>query len=436
MDSRRALDVYQRTRRWLKLMMRQDEFSGPFAQQGRLPPGENNMRRVTAAAIALCTIFTASKNAWAWNDEGHAIVALIAEHYLSPAAKDKLQAMLRADSDPLTQHDIASAASWADKYQDSDKKTTRARYNATYEWHFANIQAARPNIPEACFGQPALPPGTPASKGPAKACVIDKINQFWTELADPKTSADERLIALKFVLNLVGDIHQPLRVADEGNGHGALIGVAASSITPGDLFDYWDDAYVVALGPDAKMVAQKLINGRLAEADAHQWASGAPQLWALEAHQLGVDRAYGISGSINDKGQLALPDSDVDKGVKTVALQLSRAGVRLAYILNNALDPVAHPTDIKATAETGNKLAGAAFALDSCSVCHVVSPDQRSPREFTNAPDFKAIANTRGMSGVALREFLFGTHPTMPNMRLSEQQADDVIAFILDLRTR
>jgi hypothetical protein len=39
MDSRRALDVYQRTRRWLKLMMRQDEFSGPFAQQGRLPPG-------------------------------------------------------------------------------------------------------------------------------------------------------------------------------------------------------------------------------------------------------------------------------------------------------------------------------------------------------------------------------------------------------------
>jgi hypothetical protein len=35
---------------------------------------------------------------------------------------------------------------------------------------------------------------------------------------------------------------------------------------------------------------------------------------------------------------------------------------------------------------------------------------------------------------VALHEFLFGTHPTMPNMHLSEPQADNLIAFILKLR--
>jgi len=110
------------------------------------------MRTFTAIAIALFAIGSMPKPALAWDSEGHAVVALIAEHYLSPTAKEKVQAMLSADTDPLTAHDIAGAASWADKYQDSDKKTTKSRYNATYNWHFADIEAARPNIPEACFG--------------------------------------------------------------------------------------------------------------------------------------------------------------------------------------------------------------------------------------------------------------------------------------------
>ncbi len=391
------------------------------------------MRMLSTAALSLCLVVGASGHALAWDDEGHKVIALIADHYLSPAARDKVQSMLAADTDPLTAHDVAAEATWADKFAESDKKTTKVHYDATRAWHFADIDAARPNIPAACFGQPALPPGTPASQGPAKACIIDKVNQFWTELSDPNTSAGERLLALKFLLNLVGDLHQPLRVADESNSHGAAIMVAAGSITPGDLFDYWDSAYVNALGPDPKQVAQTLIT-QLANTDLRLWASGAPQLWALEAHQLGVDRAYGISGAVNDKGQIALPDTDVAKGVKTVGLQLSRAGVRLAYILNTSLDPAAHPATVQTTAAVGDKDAGRTLALATCSVCHVVAPDQSSPREFTTAPDFQAIANTRGMSDIALREFLNGAHPTMPNMQLSDSQTDNVIAFIIHLR--
>jgi len=390
------------------------------------------MRIPTAMVLSLFVISGAPSSALAWDDQGHEIVALVAEHYMTSAAKERVQALLQADTDKLTGHDIASAATWADKYQDSDKDTTKTRYNATIAWHFADIDAVRPNIPAACFGQPALPPGTPASQGPAKACIIDKVNQFWVELADPKTGAGERVIALKYLLNLVGDLHQPLRVADESNAHGALIPVESSSASPGDLFGYWDSAYVHALGPDAKSVAQSLI-AQMSPAEVSQWSSGAPQLWALEAHQLGVDRAYGMSAS-DHNGRLALPDSDVATGVKTDALQLSRAGVRLAYVLNSALAPASLPKSAEPTVAAGDPEAGHAFALATCSVCHVVSPDQVSPREFTTAPDFQSIANTNGISGVALHEFLFGTHPTMPNMHLSEPQADNLIAFILKLR--
>jgi hypothetical protein len=48
-------------------------------------------------------------------DDGHGVVALIAQHYLIPAAKKQVDAMLAADTDPLTKHDIASEATWADK---------------------------------------------------------------------------------------------------------------------------------------------------------------------------------------------------------------------------------------------------------------------------------------------------------------------------------
>jgi len=288
------------------------------------------MRKYTTAALSLLLLAGASGHALAWDDEGHKVVALIAEHYLSPLAKNKVSALLASDTDPLTAHDIASESTWADKYADSDKKTTKARYDATHDWHFADINAARPNIPEACFGQPALASGTLASQGPAKACVIDKVSQFWAEVADPKTGPAERLTALKFLLNLVGDIHQPLRVADESNSHGAALMVAASSITPGDLFDYWDVAYVYAIGPDPKAVADQLV-AKVSGADAHLWASGTPQLWALEAHQLGVDRAYGISGTPNDKGQLVLPDSDVAR------LEEFGNALRMRYTRNLAL---------------------------------------------------------------------------------------------------
>jgi hypothetical protein len=91
----------------------------------------------------------------------------------------------------LTAHDIASEATWADKYRDSDRDTTKVRYQATWRWHFVDIELTQPDLSAACFGRPPLPPGVPASKGPPQACVVDKINQFAAELGDPGTGGSE-----------------------------------------------------------------------------------------------------------------------------------------------------------------------------------------------------------------------------------------------------
>ena len=130
--------------------------------------------------------------ATAWGDEGHKVIALIAEHYLDPAVRAKVGTLLAADTDPLAGHDIASEATWADKYRDSDRHTTKIRYDATWRWHFVDIELSQPDLAAACFGHPPLPPGVPASKGPPQACVVDKIDQFAAELGNQVTSASEQ----------------------------------------------------------------------------------------------------------------------------------------------------------------------------------------------------------------------------------------------------
>jgi len=89
--------------------------------------------------------------------------ALIAEQYLDSVVKTKITAMLDADADNLTSDDLASEATWADKYRDSNNR--RDHYEQTQNWHFVDLEINDPDMASACFGHPALPPGTLALNG-------------------------------------------------------------------------------------------------------------------------------------------------------------------------------------------------------------------------------------------------------------------------------
>ena len=166
--------------------------------------------------IALSIVVTVTQHAFAWGDDGHKVVALIAEHYLAPDVRNTVAALLAQDADPLTAHDIASEATWADKY--------RNQHRETGNWHFVDIEIDNPDISSACGGRPPLPPNAVASNGPP-ACILDKIQQFAAELAKPDTDPEERLVALKFLLHFVGDLHQPLHSSDNHDRGGNQIKV-------------------------------------------------------------------------------------------------------------------------------------------------------------------------------------------------------------------
>jgi S1/P1 Nuclease len=98
-------------------------------------------------AQVLSILLLATTRVLAWGDDGHKTVALIAEHFLDPAVKAKVTAMLDADPDDLTPHDLASEATWADKYRDSSNR--RDHYAQTQNWHFIDLEIDNPDIKTA-----------------------------------------------------------------------------------------------------------------------------------------------------------------------------------------------------------------------------------------------------------------------------------------------
>ena len=284
------------------------------------------------AAVGLAWPISAS----AWGDAGHAIVALVAEHHLRPAVREQVRALLAADPSGLAPTDIAHQASWADRFRDSDRNTTRTRYEQTRQWHFVNIELSAPDLAAACFGHAPLPAGTPASRGPARDCVVGKIDQFIAELANPATSPDERRLALQFLLHFVGDLHQPLHAANDrdAGGNGKLVRLTdAAGKPPRKLHAFWDADLVAALGTDPQRVAHRLI-GRIKPAQATRWGRGDTRAWALESFGVAQRVAYGALPPPAADGVHALPPAYLHRGREAVAQQLSRAGVRLAEVLN------------------------------------------------------------------------------------------------------
>lgn len=300
--------------------------------------GTPTLRKLFAGALLLWGV---APGAGAWGDTGHEVVARIALHYLTPGARARVQALLADDPDPLTAHDPVSAAVWADRYRDSPENGPRANYHQTHAWHFVDLERHHPDLARACHGFPPLPDGTPASRGPADDCVVNKITQFRAELspwpgpgATPAQRAEAQR-ALKFLIHFVGDLHQPLHAIDDHDRGGNEKRVRMDGAHAGSLHHYWDDVFVQRLGPDDAAIADALV-ARITPANVRAWQRGTPRDWARESFETARTQGYGALPAPDDRGRYRLDATYRDQATAIVALQLEEAGVRLAALLEEA----------------------------------------------------------------------------------------------------
>lgn len=90
-------------------------------------------------------------------------------------------------------------------------------------------------------------------------------------------------------------------------------------------------------------------------------------------------------------------------------------------------------TLVAGAAELGDKDRGHAYAQKFCADCHGVERDDHLL--LGDVPTFQEVADSEGMSPRALAVWLQTSHPNMPDFVIPPDDMDDVIAYIMSLRT-
>ena len=269
-----------------------------------------------------------SAPALAWGPNGHALIADMAGQQLTAQARQRVQKLLATED--LTS--LADVASWADAERD--------QYPRSREWHYVDIPLSASHY-------------LATRDCPGNACVVAQLVRFSQILVAPDTTKAERLQALKYVVHFVADIQQPLHASNNNDYGGNTVKLTYFGRRT-NLHQIWDSrilerALDLRLKPHYQVnearvshAAARLL-GDTTAAERHRWTNAVDArhlkrsaiAWANEAHRLAVSTAYGNlpkhrRGRWAQRYQL--------KAWPVVEQQLQRGGVRLAAVLNSALD--------------------------------------------------------------------------------------------------
>lgn len=236
------------------------------------------------------------------------MVARIAAARLTPAAEAAVRGLLGPGF--TAESDMVHVASWAD-WQGRARPETKP-------WHYVDIE----------IGETGYDAGRDCAGG---NCVVTQILRDEAVLADPARPRAERAEALRWLIHLVGDLHQPLHCADDhdrgGNGVAVTIGDDDTN-----LHRVWDSDEIAVLDEDPARLAATL-GGRITARRAQAWAQGTAADWANESFAIARTRIYPRV----HRGEVSLSVQDLRHDAPLAARQLEKAGVRLAYLLNGAL---------------------------------------------------------------------------------------------------
>lgn len=211
---------------------------------------------VTAVALLLSV-----PNVQAWNATGHQVMARIAWDHMSPAARNRAIAVLRAapedaclldmfpeDARPLDvrQRDFfVGASTWSDIVRPRDEDTRPCTRFHNAGWHFINYfwegisGGSGQDNPEDRHDLPISDMNIVERLTllrPFVVCATDACG----------TTAEERAMMLAWMIHLVGDVHQPLHTSArvtpterEGDRGGNLFRLDGSA-NPLTLHSFWD----------------------------------------------------------------------------------------------------------------------------------------------------------------------------------------------------
>jgi hypothetical protein len=241
-----------------------------------------------------------------WGYKGHRAVATIAQKHLTANAAYAVSAFLKGES-------MADVSTWADEH----------RNPTTGKWHFLN-----------------LPLGLNHQQ------FVDYVNQQSNDnvygailkeeaiLKDQASTPDQKNSALKYLIHLVGDAHQPMHISRAEDKGGNTIQVRFDNAGT-NLHSLWDSKLIDHEGLSEEQIAKQYDWAN--QTQIKKWQADSPIEWLWESYQISSELYADIK-----PGQ-QIDEAYYKKYIQTIHLRVDQAGIRLAGELNRLLNNTTVP---------------------------------------------------------------------------------------------
>lgn len=253
--------------------------------------------------VLLCLMLLAVPGpAAAWGPLGHRITGQLAQEHISPRTREAIERILGVE-------DLAEASTWPDDMRSDPSPFWQVTANP---WHYVTV------------------PGTERyqhSHAPAEGDAVTALRRFERVLRDPVARREDKALALRFTVHIIGDLHQPLHAghggekADKGGNEFRVSWFRRET----NLHSVWDSDLPGHKGLSYTEYAAWL-KRRLTSAQLREWRQTDPVVWIAESTAL-RDRLYPES-----RAQLGYDYAY--QQMPAVEQRLQMAGIRLAAYLD------------------------------------------------------------------------------------------------------
>lgn len=305
--------------------------------------------------LHLCLVLLAAPSAYPWGSEGHEAIAEVAQGLLTGLARAKVDGIIGKDRMP-------AVATWLDDVRNAKKhfvgplkndpeaKDFNTKFPDNDEWHYVDLPVGLTTYSES------LPFAS-------KNDIVHAINHC-VDVLEGRAGDMTPAQAMRCLIHLVGDVHQPLHTVSGYYDLRALtkpklIAAAGAAVgKPSDrggnqlfytktleLHAYWDKKMpqkVQRERPNETLARQigsiSVAQKWLTPGDYHQWAAKWVGDSATEAIELYKPIRFGLATLNEDKSlariEIDLPETYDELQTARAKTQLAKAACHLAQLLN------------------------------------------------------------------------------------------------------
>jgi hypothetical protein len=263
-----------------------------------------------------------------WGVLGHRTVAKIAEGHLTANARLNVRYYLGDQTMP-------EVSTYADEIRSHEE------FRYTGPWHYID-----------------LPMGydfehfSTAVREMKEDNVYKALLKCESDLRDPTRSKDEKAFALKFVIHLVGDLHQPMHVSRAEDKGGNTIKVSFEG-QDANLHSLWDSRLIEHQNLSFEQLAEKYDHATPEQ--IRKWQSDDLMKWLFESYQISSDLYADAARNPN------FDEAYYQAHLPVIERRIEQAGIRLAGVLNTIF------TNPPASVPTSNSTAALPAAASPAS---------------------------------------------------------------------